>query len=778
MKLRWIMLVVIALAVAGCLVLLFRPDNGPQQAVAATRRALQAQGFKTELSEFDFSATQEMCARVAALTNAGFVRAAENGIEYPRRAALQEGKPELMKSVGPDAAIVVWKLEKLESHQGEDIWPLLRKVMDQSGSPLDAACQAALAGPIRFNLTASQGIHMLLPHLSALKQIEQALGNRAVLELRDGNRDAAWTNLLAATRTATAYAPDLAEVSHLVRFACAAIAAQVTWQVLQAGDWPDARLVRLQQEWMAVDFFHDLPETMAFTRAGVVQACRDERQQPVSRPTIMLRELFRSPRSVWQSFQYYRQRVQYRHHGTFEDEKALLLHYRDRELQLRQAVQLPTWSLMRQLPGVTNPPVFKSKHSSALQMQMNSRQMMLGMRSEGSGLLGRAAEAETRRRLVITAIALERFRGRHGSYPKALDDLVPNFLSTAAVDFMDGQPLRYRLTDDGHFVLYSVGLDCADNGGEMRRPSQRGVLADRGPDFAFPQDTDLVWPRPAAAAEVAAQLTAERRQVEFQKAEALKRSAEEEREAEVERQATVASLLARKSVPRRKEPTFEGRPLSQALRGKTDPGTPPLTLDELLTLKQIPTGDEPQMATFELPIPYNTLTNVGEPYLLVDVDPLDRSGGGDYEAVVWHPATNGNCRLIWDTIYAPPGQHALHLQLVCMEKKRGREVEVTGPMLPFYSSNLFQLDRMFGVFGTRAFFSAKLAETNGLYAIEITSPTGAHVKTFTGATSNGVVEVPWDLKDDQGNAYTNDSFNCDFKITLPDSGRSQTLRGP
>jgi hypothetical protein len=101
-------------------------------------------------------------------------------------------------------------------------------------------------------------------------------------------------------------------------------------------------------------------------------------------------------------------------------------------------------------------------------MMLNSRQAGMRFANRGEGLLGIAAEAEARRRILIAAIALERHRGRHGGYPKALQELVPELLQTPPVDFMDGKPLRYQLTDDGHFVLYSVGLDCVDDGGNDR----------------------------------------------------------------------------------------------------------------------------------------------------------------------------------------------------------------------------------------------------------------------------------------------------------------------
>jgi hypothetical protein len=84
-------------------------------------------------------------------------------------------------------------------------------------------------------------------------------------------------------------------------------------------------------------------------------------------------------------------------------------------------------------------------------------------------------EMEARRRMAITAIALERYRTRRGDYPDRLSGLVPELVVAIPVDPVDGMALRYARTADGGFRLYSVGLDGRDNGGARQ--------------------TDLVWPR-------------------------------------------------------------------------------------------------------------------------------------------------------------------------------------------------------------------------------------------------------------------------------------------
>jgi hypothetical protein len=407
--------------------------------------------------------------------------------------------------------------------------------------------------------------------------------------------------------------------------------------------------------------------------------------------------------------------------------------------------------------------------------------MSLGLAGRGQGLLGRAAEAEARRRLIITAIALERYRGRHGSYPKMLQELVPELLKTPALDFMDGKPLRYRLTDDGHFVLYSVGLDCVDNGGEMRRPRAPGMPFDEvAASFGVRQGTDLVWPRPASVAEAEHVHQAE----EKAKAEQTDRMEEAQAAAEwrrtARRQAKVETILRTPPQPMTNKPAYRGRPLSEVLRNESASGTNKLAFADMLTLKQVVTGAEPEIATFDLPVNYDALTNLGSLHLYIDpVADEDSEEGCNVGQLECNRATKGNCLLVWNTIYESPGKHALQAELLLEEPAKADE-EISGPLAPFVVSNLCQFSQSSAYFNPEigASFRAKLPERNGSYVIELKSPTGERLKTITGSTSNGIIKVHWDLTDDHGKGCTNESYDSVFHLTLPASGRSQTLKGP
>ena len=66
---------------------------------------------------------------------------------------------------------------------------------------------------------------------------------------------------------------------------------------------------------------------------------------------------------------------------------------------------------------------------------------------------------------AYVACGLERYRLAHGQYPENLDALVPQFAARLPRDVITGQPLHYRRTGDGKFLLYGVGWNEKDDGG-------------------------------------------------------------------------------------------------------------------------------------------------------------------------------------------------------------------------------------------------------------------------------------------------------------------------
>jgi len=778
-KLVWIILGGIVILATASALLELHQVNAVERDVAETRQTLRQQGFKTDLADFDFSTSAELRAREAALV----------ATTPPRFSEPFHDHPNLMEIIGNDSAIVVWEQPSLKrqynsrpDNSDQITWDEFRDALNENRPVLDEACEAALSGPIRFNLDARDGDAMRLPHLALMKNLIQTFGSRTMLALHDGNKGEAWTNLLATTRLVTAWEPEPAEISHLVRFGDVLLAFNVSWQALQTNGWSDEQLARLQQEWESVDLFTNLPETTAFKRASTVATCQRDRQEPLS-PGVpfsdLLKEMLHSPRVGWNSLTMLWSQFRYRGYGTFMDERALLLFYRDRELELRKAVQAPTWAQMRPLPGVTNRTLFQSKYRSRLQVMLSSRAIASAFQLQGAGLLGRAAEAEARRRILITALALERYRGKHGSYPNALAGLAPEFLKMVPADFMDGQPLRYRLANDGHFLLYSIGLDCVDNGGKvLEREDRMSELREFRATGMAPEE-DTVWPLPASTADVAALRQNEKRAAELRNLSAQDRESDEDWRLSPLRQARVEKLLSMNWTPETEMETFAGRRVVDLVGNEKPSGTNRLSLVELMTPKQIITGNEPEELTFQLPVSYDAITNTGNLALLVDADvrePMGDSGGRIQDC---NRAGNGDCQLVWHTIFDPPGKHAVQIQLA-LSTPRGGDYLLKGPPISLVTTNFCQFSLNSATYDVErgAIFRARLPEKNGTFTIECLTTNGTHLATLAGSTTNGEFNVTWNLAADDGHRLTGETFNSVVHITLPDSSRTQTLKGP
>jgi hypothetical protein len=64
------------------------------------------------------------------------------------------------------------------------------------------------------------------------------------------------------------------------------------------------------------------------------------------------------------------------------------------------------------------------------------------------------------------ACALERYRLAHGQYPDSLEALVPEFIEQVPHDIVNGDPMKYRRTEKEGFLLYSIGWNETDEGGD------------------------------------------------------------------------------------------------------------------------------------------------------------------------------------------------------------------------------------------------------------------------------------------------------------------------
>jgi len=406
----------------------------------------------------------------------------------------------------------------------------------------------------------------------------------------------------------------------------------------------------------------------------------------------------------------------------------------------------------------------------------------MGPRSSGtSNLLTRLVVGEARRRITIAAIGLERFHLAHGTYPKTLAELAPAYMRAVPVDFIDGKPLHYRPTDDGHFILYSIGLSAVDDGGLLPPPSSSSRPSRfLGGPMLEPAGC-IVWPRPATPAEVETWRTTLVSTNQMTAGGAEGRAAGLLWQHLDKRQAEAGKLLAMPAVTTIPELDLSGRPLSEILAGAATDGTNRLSLAGLFTLKQRMTGQEPETVTFDLPIAYDAARNVGRLDLMVDPDYTagDDEGSGA-QVAEWERADNGSSLLVWHAIYESPGAHALQAAFTFNGREKDVKPDVCGPYLAFNNTNLCQFTPASAhfTFTGGAVLHARVPEPRADFVVNLVTTNNQPLKTISGSTSNGEFIAYWDLVDDRGERFAGAFFNSVFHLSLPDSGRAQTLRGP
>jgi hypothetical protein len=102
--------------------------------------------------------------------------------------------------------------------------------------------------------------------------------------------------------------------------------------------------------------------------------------------------------------------------------------------------------------------------------------------------INKYAFAQANLDLAQVACALERYRLANGQYPETLAVLSPKFIAALPNDVISGEPLKYRRTNEGQFLLYSVGWNGQDDGGNV------GMTKTGTTPHVDQTQGDWVWP--------------------------------------------------------------------------------------------------------------------------------------------------------------------------------------------------------------------------------------------------------------------------------------------
>src|ERR1041385_772811 len=464
-------------------------------ALAAYKKQLRAQGEKLTIEEL-----------IPPKPTNG-----PNGAPALMEAAAQLGdcgyllRPEMMKCVSPGRARVAWMQPVLVSSESRNVWSHLRSGVETNQAAL-AEIRSALELPIlHFDVDYRSDPEQWTSHLPALHRTMTWLSVATIHELHEGRSEAARRDLRALTLFAAHYRGEPFLRSQYFRKGVIHMAALATWEALQYSGWEDEKWGELQDIWRSIRVFDGVEAAFALEAAHKMELYSKARRSD---------QEFYSMTQIWNPTmcEFGKAVVRDPKFGVLQ----LLLRLPARSLwQGWWSYEAELWSLKRNRVSIdaSREALTNGVSASAMQRMTNAlghlgepQERFFISYEESSespaGTFGWFARDESLKDMVVTAIALRRFRMKHGDYPAELSMLIPGYLTELPRDFMDGKPLRYRPQEDAEFLLYSVGFDGTDNGGSTTPVP--GTRNDKERGFYWLSGRDWFWPMPATAEQIEA----------------------------------------------------------------------------------------------------------------------------------------------------------------------------------------------------------------------------------------------------------------------------------
>lgn len=355
-------------------------------------------------------------------------------LDIPRPATLQEQQEltnyqmTILRPVGP----LLDKLEKLGRRNGSQF-------------------------PIRYE----EGFFAAMPHMVYLLKFSQLASTRAQAQITLDQNEAAFADILLTLRLAETEKSEITLISWMVRNAIIQLALKSIYAGLEKHAWSNDQLTKFEQKLSGYTLMEDYLFTIRGERATFNQyasilpprsdfyeiVCKlPDNTLPKDPPSIIKYALTIAVKAGWSYDQAdYNRRIQ----------KWI------EELKLAQINGFPTPTLRNFDPHDAFLRIVRPLAPSHYEHSIFETET-------------KAIENQARVNQARIACALERYWLKNGSYPEALAELSPVFLPQIPVDVIDNQAMRYRRETPEKYLLYSIGLNRVDDGGEVSKEKFQG----------------------------------------------------------------------------------------------------------------------------------------------------------------------------------------------------------------------------------------------------------------------------------------------------------------
>jgi hypothetical protein len=363
-----------------------------------------------------------------------------------------------------------------------------------------------------FAVNYEMGLNTPITHLAPLKSTANWLRAASLCALMQTNHAESLEHLQDLMRFVRLQTNGVLLIEHLVRLSVLQIAASATWEALQVDGWNDEQLEALQEAWRATEFSPwlgrasnaeqimggDEVERIADLGMDRLFGFVAPMAPPVAAPSVnsvpdFFDMLSHVPDKIGPAFMRGVYFPFWRFAWKDQDKLHLYRTWEPAIEAIRKQYANPNWRAhSAQMTGHSDDWPFLEQPPLVDPRYLVSR-VLGGMPGQS---VRRAVDAEATQALVVTAVAVQRWKLAHKNFPQRLDELVPALLPKLPVDPFDGQPLRYRAGTNASFTLYSVGHNFRDDGGDAR-PEKGGGMR---PNFL--NALDIVWPSPATREEI------------------------------------------------------------------------------------------------------------------------------------------------------------------------------------------------------------------------------------------------------------------------------------
>lgn len=313
---------------------------------------------------------------------------------------------------------------------------------------------------------------ILLPHLAPVKGLATLLDVRAIALLQEGDSETAYSDLETALRLSHGISREPILISHLVRLVSLNLTLQVIREGIARQAWSEPQLRSLQSQLASTDLLGEAKHALNGERACAIGCIDYLRRQGFGSRSSELGSEFGSPEPGLQGL-----------FSLFPDGwfyQAMLVISRLHEKFVFGAIDVSAHRINVDAANAFEP------YLMGLPVRPTTIFVKMLMPALSKALI-RVAQGQSYVDMARVACAIERRRLAGQPLPSSLQELVPDFLDRVPSDVVSGQPLRYLPGEKDTYVIYAVGWNKQDDGGQVGWEGQ-DARAELKPDQG-----DWVW---------------------------------------------------------------------------------------------------------------------------------------------------------------------------------------------------------------------------------------------------------------------------------------------